>query len=595
MLPDPVIQEILARPGTLVFASNLSFLPYLLANPAASTRQPTGHVLFYGSHGRRVLATDPDGHPLHECEWEMVGGTLRLLRARVHLDWGAWVGLRPSGLVNRMTLDLSRKSGWQRLRADDLRGMAAQAMQVPLDEVRFFYNDQDVTIDAKGCATIRHRKDAIFVLPDGTFDRMQFMACMGAMHWEDIDFLPVVELFLSLLPGTGSAIFELIRGLYDDQNGEKPAPRPLRYRGIPTYPSEAAYRLFSGFFRPEISGGGDPFPVFMDPPRSHRVTWLPAPDPPRRHFDAMHELCVTIRGQRVVKATCWNDPAGLSYQPFDQWGMAGCQRGLVVDQEHLVLMDRGTRQVVPLKPNWGKVTEPQSIGAAQIAVDWTSVFEGVAPSVSPQEAFGAVLLYPDDDREIGELPTQPFVADYLQDLIEQDRLLAALVGRAGHLMISGFDGALATCIGSDRLRAYTILYDHPAFAQRQAQTLGNRWARAQRLEWLSHVRMRSRAEKGEAGSHEKYDLVYEWIPFSFYDKPDLIEERIHWLTQVLAPGALAFVVGPSTVADACNAAGVQVQAITPVMKLPTFHAHQNILPRAQLKPGMMLYQIVPRR
>lgn len=594
MLPDPAIQEIIKRPGTLVFASNLSALPHLLANPASSIRQSTGHLVVYGSHGRRVLATDPDGHPLHECEWGMVDGRLRLLRARLHLDWGAWVGLIPSGLVNSMTLDLSRKSGWERLRADDLRGMAAQAMQVPLEEVRFFYNDQDVAIDAKGAATIRHRKDAIFVLPDGTFDRKQFMACMGAMHWEDIDFLPVVELFLSLLPGTGSAMFELIRGLYDDQNEEKPAPRPLRYRGIPTYPSEAAYRLFSGSFRPEVPGSGDPFPVFMDPPRSHLVTWLPASDPPRRYFDATHGLCVTMQGQRVVKATCWNDPAGLSYQPFDQRGMAPCQRGLIVDQESLVLMDRGARHVVPLKNNWGKVTEPQTVGAAQTAPDWTSVFEGDAPIVSPEEAFGTVLLYPDDDREIGELATQPFVADYLQDLIEQDRHLASRVGRTGHLLISGFDATITTCIGGNSACACMVLYDHPAFAQRQAQMLWNTCARAQRLEWLSGVRMKSREDKGEVESNQKYDLVYEWTPFSLYEKPDAVSERIAWLTRVLAPGAIAFVVGPPSVAEGCRAAGVQVQAITPLMKLPTFHMHQTILPRAQLKAGVMLYQVAQR-
>ena len=50
------------------------------------------------------------------------------------------------------------------------------------------------------------------------------MSCMGAMHWARIDFLPVVELFQSLLPGTGSAAFELIRGLYDDQNPKEPVP-----------------------------------------------------------------------------------------------------------------------------------------------------------------------------------------------------------------------------------------------------------------------------------------------------------------------------------------------------------------------------------
>ncbi|MCE3225046.1 MAG: hypothetical protein K0S58_3226, partial [Nitrospira sp.] len=98
MLFDPVIQDILARPGALVFASNLAALSP--ANPLRSIRQPTGHLVLYGSHGRRMLATDPEGHPLHECDWGMVGGALRLLRARLHLDWGAWVGLIPSGLVN---------------------------------------------------------------------------------------------------------------------------------------------------------------------------------------------------------------------------------------------------------------------------------------------------------------------------------------------------------------------------------------------------------------------------------------------------------------------------------------------------------------
>ena len=594
MPSDSPIQEILQRSGTFVFPSNLSALSSLPATPGFSLRQPSGHLVVYGSHGQRVLATDPDGHPLHECDWGMVDGRWRLLRARVKLDWGAWVGLIPSGLVNTMTLDLSRKPGWEQLRADDLRKMAAQAMQVPLEEVRFFYNDQDMTIDAQGVATIRHRKDALFVLADGSFDRTQFMACMGAMHWEDIDFLPVVELFLSLLPGTGSAMFELIRGLYDDQNRNLSLPRPLRYRGIPAYPSEAAYRLFSGCFRPQVSSGGDPFPLFMDPPRSHLVTWLPAPHPPKRYFDTEHQLCVTIQGSRVVKATCWNDPAGLSYQPFDGGGMAPCQRGLAIDREHLVLMDRKIRQAIPLRPHWGIVTEPPLVKSTPIDADWTSLFEGTMPVVPPEEAFGAVLLYPDDDRDIEELPTQPFVADYLQDLVAENRPLAAQVRRAVSLLISGFDATIATCIGDENHYYCTVLYDHPAFAQRQAQTLWNRYARAQRLDRLSQIRMRPRGAKTEDGKTQRYDLAYEWLPFELYHKPEAVRERIEALTQVLMPKAVAFVVGPPSTLEACRAAGTQVQSIIPVMKLPTVGMHQTILPRAQLKAGVTLFQIAPR-
>ena len=586
---DVSLQEILSRPGTLAFPSNLADAPRLPASSASCLRLPTGHLVVYGSHGRRILATDPDGYPLHECEWESVNGRLRLVRSRVHLDWGAWVGLIPGGLVNTMTLDLSRKPGWQRLRADDLRSMAAQAMHVPLDEVRFFYSDQDMTIDAKGRATIRHRKDAIYHLPDGTFDTEQFMACMGAMHWEAIDFLPVVELFLSLLPGTGSALFELIRGLYDDQNRGQVAPRPLRYRGIPTYPSEAAYRLFSNFFSPHLTDGSDPFPVFMDTPRSHLVTWTPVPDPPRRHVDLSQKLCVTIQGRRMLKATRWDDPAGLSYQPFDQRGLAPCQRGLMVRQGQLLLTDGDMTQAIALPEGWGRVDEPTGAGAALPAREWKTVFGGNPPHVDPGAAFGAVLLYPNDEREIGELATQPFVADYLQDLIEQDRPLAAKVSHAEHVLISGLDASITTCVGSDRARAYTVLYDHAAFAQRQAQMWWNLLVRAQRLEWLTRVQMRPRGAEGER--RELYDLAYEWTPFSLYDKPESIHHRVQQLASHLSLGAVAFIIGPPTVADSCRTAGVQLQAITPVASLPTFRMHQSVLPRAQLKPGIMLYQI----
>ncbi|MEC4688531.1 MAG: hypothetical protein VST64_09540, partial [Nitrospirota bacterium] len=218
--------------------------------------QACGHRVFYGAHGRRILATDHEGNPIHECEWIIADdGTAKLARARVRLDWGTWVGIKREGIVNTITLDLSRRPGWERTQTEDLRHMAAQALQVPYEEIRFFYGEDDLVIDARGQATIRHKKDALYILDDGTFERSRFMACLGAMHWEHIDFLPVVELFQSLLPGTGSAVFELIRGLYDDQNTG--THRPLRYRGIPTYPSEAAFRLFSAFFTPQSPSGSD--------------------------------------------------------------------------------------------------------------------------------------------------------------------------------------------------------------------------------------------------------------------------------------------------------------------------------------------------
>src|SRR5215475_6784927 len=301
MSADPVVRA-LQTPGHLQFLENIPFKNDFLRAGGRVVCQPTGHLIFYRPDGRRFLATDPAGNPLHECEWGNVrDGTVTLSRARIKLDWGAWVGLKSSGLVNETTLNLAKKPGWQRRRADDLRAMAAQALRVPLEEVRWFYRDEDVSINEVGIATIRHRKDALYVLQGGNFEQARFMSCMGAMHWESIDFLPVVELFKSLLPGTGSAAFELIRGLYDDQNEDQPIPRPLRYRGIPTYPSEAAFRLFSSFFTPQAPNGNTPLMFFMNPEQSHQVIWLPAVAPPVRYFHQRAEACLTFHGSLLHK------------------------------------------------------------------------------------------------------------------------------------------------------------------------------------------------------------------------------------------------------------------------------------------------------
>ena len=261
----------LTRPGHVHFAENQAVLHPLRNNALVPStcehgtlwRLPdkasgvkvlvtaTHHAIFYGEHGQRILYIDPGGTPLHECAWDSHPDPPRLLRARVQLDWGQWIGIKPEGLINIANFDLSAKPGWQRLTSVDLQNMAARAMGVSRDEVALFYDDDSLKLDAHGQITIRHRKDALYVLEDGDFERRRFMACMGAMHWGRIDFLPVVELFQSLLAGTGSAVFELIRGLYDDQNIGG-SPRVLRYRGIPTYPSPQAFRLFSTYFTPAV-------------------------------------------------------------------------------------------------------------------------------------------------------------------------------------------------------------------------------------------------------------------------------------------------------------------------------------------------------
>lgn len=286
-------------------------------------------------------------------------------------------------MVNETSLNLAGKPGWQRLTADDLRAMAAQALRVSMEEVRFFYRDEDFLIEPTGRATIRQRKDALYVLEDGDFERAHFMSCMGVMNWPSIDFLPVVELFKSLLPGTGSAVFELIRGLYDDQNDGGSTPRPLRYRGIPTYPSAAAFRLFSSFFTPQAAGGSDPFTLFMNPERSSRVVWLPAATMPIRYFDQRTEACLTFQGGLLHRATVASDSSGLSYVSPKGRRFVPCDRRAEISEGHIVLKDRNHETTLAVTLPQGSL-EQSGVPVAMSPVDWRSVFaQGFRPSFLP--------------------------------------------------------------------------------------------------------------------------------------------------------------------------------------------------------------------
>jgi hypothetical protein len=588
-MPSDPIAFALQTPGHLRFPSTRALAQHFQAAGGRVERLATGHLVFYRPDGRRFLATDPAGHPLHECEWETQGDGATLARARVRLDWGQWVGVKPGGLVNATTLNLATKPGWQRVTPDDLRGMAAQALRVPIEEVRWFYRDEDLSIDPKGLATIRHRKDAFYALDDGDFERARFMSCMGAMHWDRIDFLPVVELFKSLLPGTGSAIFELIRGLYDDQNRVVPAPRPLHYRGIPTYPSEAAFRLFSSFFTPQAPHGGSPLALFMDPAHAHRVTWLPAGQPPVRYVDQIQGLCLTVRGGVAQKATLADDPAGLPYVNPAGRRTVPLDRSLHTSGDQWVLRDRDQERVMTISVP--SVSAPAASERPPVSpLDWRSVFVKGLAAVAPADAFGAVLFYPADHREIGELAAQPFVADYLEDLAEQDREIGAAVSQAERIFIDNGDAVIATCIPFDRPRDYTVSFRHAAYAQRQAQQLWTQCAEVQRWEWLPHIRFVP-VETADGERHPPYDLVFQWIPYEDFDAAGPLATGVTKLRRLLRPGGNVFMVGPAALRALVAQQGFQICWEEPVEQLPTFRMHRTILPQARLKAGLTLFHL----
>ncbi len=555
---------------------------------------PNGHLVFYRPDGRRFLETDPGGHPLHECEWKSTGaGAVFLRRARVRLDWGRWVGIKPCGLVNEIRLNLTSRPNWQRITQDDLRTLAAGALRVPIEEVRWFYRDEDLAINPEGMATIRQRKDVLYVLDSGGFETMRFMACMGSMHWDQIDFLPVVELFKSLLPGTGSAVFELIRGLYDDQNKGHAAPKVLRYRGIPTYPSEAAFRLFSGFFTPQSVSGRDPFEDFMSPSKAHSVAWLPAKHPPVRYLDESQGWCLTVKNGIVQKATLADDPAGLPYVRSIGRRMLPLDRSLRVEGSQLILKDRETELTLPLNPDL--LVRPSPPDECPVSpVDWRTVFAQGVPRVSPSEAFEAVPLFPEDDTEISELAAQSFVADYLDDLGEQDRGIGRIRSQAERVLIANGDAVISTCILFDRPRDYTVNVRYCAYAQRQAQQLWTQCAEVQQWDWLQRIRMvvEDTCEESPA-NRGPYDLIYQWLPYDSFGSSTAMRTIVMRLSQLLRQGGNAFVVGPVQLGELLTQERprLMVHWDQSVASLPTVLMHKTILPKARVKPGLTLFHV----
>jgi hypothetical protein len=590
-MPSDPRRAALTTSGHLRFSTNLPFAQDLEQAGGRVVRQATGHLVFYRSDGRRFLATDPEGNPLHECEWGTdATGDVILCRARIRLDWGQWVGLKPAGLANETSLNLASKPGWQRLKADDLRTIAAQALRVPMEEVRFFYRDEDLLIESTGWATIRQRKDAFYVLQDGDFERARFMSCMGAMSWSSIDFLPVVELFQSLLPGTGSAVFELIRGLYDDQNEGNPTPRPLRYRGIPTYPSKAAFRLFSSFFTPQAPGGSNPFMLFMNPERSNHVIWLPAGTPPIRYFDQHAGACLTLQGGLLHKVTVASDSSGLSYMSPKGRRFVPCDRSAEIVGAHVILKDRDHETTLAVTLPQGRM-EQSDAPVAMSPVDWRSVFVQGVPHIPPADAYGAVLLYPEDESEIGECAAQSFVADYLQDIGEQDREIGAALSRAERVLIENGDAVVATCITFDRPRDFTVLVRYPAFAQKQAQQLWSVCAELQRWDWLSRIRFVSDEGPHDREPPHSYDLAYHWVPYDSGDLLTSLAERMKGISRILRGGGNAFVIGPAQIGQYGASHGLHVCWEEPVEQLPTFRMHRTILPKARLKAGLTLFHM----
>lgn len=585
------LQCVLNHPQALRFPANQIYRQEWESAGGWILEQPTGHCVFYGKHGQRILLADPEGNPLHECLWEQKPtGALSLVSARLRLDWGQWVGIKPEGLVNTITLDLSRRPGWEQITQDDLRQMAARSLHSDLAMVRFFYRDEDVVLHGNGQATIHQVKDAFYVLPNGSFEEARFMSCMSRMEWSQIDYLPVVELFLSLLPGTGSATFELIRSLYDDQNSN--GGRALQYRGIPAYPSEAAFRLFSLFFTPSVASRQSPLEVFLDIERSHEVHWLPASGFPVRYMDEEQHICVTVRNQMIQKVTWWDDPSGLSFNRIPESGLpVSDNRGAGITADGLWLFDGPGQKELTIRPCWQLSQPNHPVSWKPLAFSWRDGFPMKPPLLTPQEAFSSVLLYPDKSEMIGEKESQPFAFDFFDDFFEVHQDLFHLRSHAKRVLLSHCEAGLGSCLQFQEDQIHTIWYTWPQFAQKHAQSVWNRLSRMDRLAWFSNFQFIPFELFMLKALPTRYDWIYLWIPYSDYSNSNMIDCWVKFLRINLVEGSVGCVAGPRVLEENFHRLGLEILHSAAGDSLPPFRIHQTILPNGWLNPELAVWII----
>ncbi len=258
---------------------------------------------------------------------------------------------------------------------------------------------------------------------------------------------------------------------------------------------------------------------------------------------------------------------------------------------HVILKDRDREMTLAVPIPHGGGAEHACERPAISPVDWRSVFVQGVPPISPADAYGAVSLYPEDETEIGECAAQSFVADYIQDLGEQDREIGTVLSRAEHVLIDNGDAVVATCVTFDRPRDYAVLVRFPAFAQKQAQRLWSVCAELQRWDWLSRIQFVPNELLYDREAPDSYDVVYHWVPYDSGELPASLPERLKRISRILREGGTAFVIGPAQLGQFGASHGFHVCWEEPVEQLPTFRMHRTILPKSRLKAGLTLFHM----
>ncbi|GJL79177.1 MAG: hypothetical protein NPINA01_21660 [Nitrospinaceae bacterium] len=554
---------------------------------------PTGHMAFYNREGRRFLTSDPGGEPLNECEWvtDETSGQTRLAHARMQLDCQQWIGIKPRAKTFSTQIDIKGQPGWETISLDDLRGKAAEAWRVPVSEVKYFYSDENMVPKGDGKYDIRLTKDGLYALNDGEFDKTLFISFMFAVNWARLDLIPVVELFQSTLPGSGGATFELIWGLYEDQSREQDLG-PLRYRGLPTYPSKEAFNIFSAFFTPKGPEGKDIMKVFMDADRSHQITWTPKPNPPWRYFSHNHKLTLTVQDKFLFKVTAHDDALAIPFVNCARGAKPSCQRELQVKQGSFILIDGDLGREIPFETQWGIEPRVEPLKPlAKSPFGWKWFFNNFPPTVDPVKILYTVPFYPEGAADIDEAALQPMVLDQMFYYLEMSPGMPKKLEKIDKVLIHTFDTVIAGCIDCTHPRQYTVLFSDPEFAQKNACLLWNYGASRNQLDNLSKVSFLPERENVVDVYKEKYGLIFKWIPFIYFQDREACQSMLQSAVEALEPEGILFLVGPKPIQGLFEHFSLDCLYNDPVINMPFYRQHLKMCPENQVNPELTVFLV----
>jgi hypothetical protein len=542
----------------------------------------TGHMAFYNAEGHRFLGTDPGGHPLHEAKWgkDLITGKTRLELARMQLDSLQWVGIKPRSRTFESQIDIKGQPGWEDMTLDFLREKAAEAWRVPVSEVNYFYKDDSLVPLGDGKYKVKLIKDSLYALPDGGFDgRKIFSSFLSKVNWARIDIIPVVELFQSTIPGSGGAIFEFIWGIYEDQSREK-ALDTLRYRGLPTYPSKAAYNIFASFFIPKApEKENDILRIFMDSKRSHEVTWSPRPNPPWRYFDHGSKLCLTVHDGHLYKVTSYGEANPIPYVNRSIGGKPSCQREVQVGVNFFTLIDDQERKEFSFHPNWNILPQPDlPTKIPEYSFNWKWFFNGFPPKIDNIKSIYTVPLYPEGNAEIDEPALQPLALDQIIYYMEMAPGMPAKLEKVERVLVHTFDMSIAGCVDCTHEREYTILFSDPELAQKNAYQLWDYAAKRKELDNLKKVSFLPEKEHLEEVYNDKYGMIFKWIPMFYFQDRGVCEQILASSVRALLPEGILFLVGPRAIKGLFEHYNLDCLYSDLMMNMPFYRQHLKMCP-----------------